>query len=276
MTITLKQFTITAFLVIFSSFVALAAQPPTAIDLRETVAGQLKSGKKQVIILPGRYQVTPDHGTCLTFKNLTNIDIVATGAEMVCTETSRALSFEHCHNVHLTGLTIDYDPLPFTEGRITGVAPDRSWAQIEVPEGYPAFAIAGAVEIFDPGTGELRRPTSVWPASVADLGYGSYLINKPDGYRYDPERDTEEPGDVVVVNHLSAHGTGGHAVEAFHCQGLKLEDVTLFASPGFGFLERDCKGTVYRHCQIDRRPLETDPCPARAAALPLAQCRRFS
>ena len=61
----------------------------------------------------GRYRVTPRHSRHLLFKNLADIEIVAQGVEMVCSQTLRAIDFEDCRNLRFQGLTIDYDPLPF-------------------------------------------------------------------------------------------------------------------------------------------------------------------
>ena len=49
-----------------------------------------------------------------------------------------------------------------------------------------------------------------------------------------------------------------HAVYINECANLMLEDVTLYASNCFGFLETNCDGNTYLRCKIDRRPPETD------------------
>lgn len=228
-------------------------------DLRGYLDAQLSAGKKRIVVMPGLYVVGPRQGVCLSFKNLTNVDIVADGVEMDCAETSRAVNFVNCRNVRLKGLTIDYGPLPYTEARITALAPDRSWTEIEVIRGYPGLTMVRGVEIYDPATGELRRETGSWDTNFDELGHGRYRIFKPKGYRYDAHWDTEQAGDILVANHRSFNGTGDHAVVADHCVGLKLEDVTLYASPAFGFLEYRCDGSTYLHCKVDRRPQSADP-----------------
>lgn len=243
----------------------LMLQPPAAhafavpLDLRGIIQSQLAAGKKRVVVPPLRYEVEPSNGVCLNFKNLTNVDILADGAEMDCAQTSRAINFENCRNVHLKGLTIDYDPLPFTEARISALAPDKSWMELEVIPGYPQFNSTAGLEIFDPATGTLRRETGSWRTNFDDLGHSGYRIYKPDGYRYDSHWDYEEIGDILVANCRSPRGSGDHAVVASHCGGLKLEDVTLYASPAFGFLEYRCDGSTYLRCKVDRRPESDEP-----------------
>ena len=51
-------------------------------DLQEFIDAELKAGKQRIVVPPGRYRVTPRQSVHLSFKNLTNIVIVATGVEM--------------------------------------------------------------------------------------------------------------------------------------------------------------------------------------------------
>ncbi len=105
----------------------------------------------------------------------------------------------------------------------------------------------------------LRRETGSWTTNIETLGGHRYRAHKPDGYRCDTNFDIEQVGDILVANQ-SLPGKGrDHAVVASQCDGLTLEDVTVYASPVFGFLELGCHGAVYRRCKIDRRPPETDP-----------------
>lgn len=234
---------------------SLAGAP---FDLQGFIDTQLKAGKKRIVVPPGRYRVAPKQSVHLSFRNLTNVVIVATGVEMICTETARAINFENCHDVRFKGMTIDYDPLPFTEGRITALAPDKSWVEFEIIEGYPDNQLEQRIEIYDPATGELRREMTGWEEGFAPLGNHRYRISKPKSYGYRENWDTEQVGDILVTNQRSAAGTGDHAIVAARCTSLRLEEVTLYAAPCFGFLEHLCNGSTYYRCKIDRRPLAED------------------
>ncbi len=231
----------------------------TPFDLQQFIDGALKAGQKRIVVPPGRYRVTPRQGVHLSFKDLTGVEIVATRVEMVCTETSRAINFENCRDVRFKGMTIDYDPLPFTEGRITALAPDKSWLEFQVIGGYPDNRLEQRIEIYDPETGELRREMTSWQPGFEPLGNHRYRLSKYKGYGYREKVDTEQVGDILVTNQRSSAGTSDHAIVATHCTGLRLENVTLYASPCFGFLEHRCDGTTYYRCRIDRRPLGEDP-----------------
>jgi hypothetical protein len=236
-----------------------AADTGRDFDLQGYIEGQLHAGNRSVVVPPGRYRVKPKAGWHLLFKDLSDVQVIADGVEMVCTETSRAMVFENCRNVRVKGITIDYDPLAFTEARITALPPDKSWVEFEIIPGYPEDLVAEKIEIFDPATTELRRTDAGWAQEVQPRGGHCYRVAKAVHYHYRPEWDTEQVGDILVAtNRFPAHA-GGHAIEASHCVGLKLEDVTLYTSPCFGFLEHACDGSTYLRCKIDRRPAADDP-----------------
>jgi Right handed beta helix region len=232
----------------------------TDFDLQGFIDGEIKAGKKQVVVPPGRYRVTPKGARHLVLKHLEDLEIIATGVEMVCTQTTQAISIEDCKNLQLKGLTIDYDPLPYTEGRITALAPDKSWVEFEIFPGYPINKLEERVEIYDPATGELRRGDAGWEQQFEPLGERRFRIAKRKGYRFNEKSDTEQVGDILVTNDaFTPGGNSGHAIVSSNCIGLKLEDITLYASNCFGFLEDRCDGSTYLRCKIDRRTPESDP-----------------
>jgi len=240
---------------------AVPASPAgRALDLQGFIDGRLKEGQRHIVVPPGCYRVKPSQGRHLYFKDLANVEIIADGVQMICTQTCRAMVFDRCRNVHVKGLTIDYDPLAYTEGRIVATPPDKSFVEFEIIAGYPENTLEPRkIEIYDPATGELRRTDASWADDFQLTGPHRYRIAKHQGYRYRPEWDTEQVGDVLVtINRFPAHA-GGHAVESSQCVGLKLEDITLYTSPCFGFVEHACDGSTYLHCKIDRRAAADDP-----------------
>ncbi|MFC1717823.1 right-handed parallel beta-helix repeat-containing protein, partial [Candidatus Poribacteria bacterium] len=83
-------------------------------------------------------------------------------------------------------------------------------------------------------------------------------VTKGENYRNSTFKP-EEVGDIIAIG--TAHAPGGsipHAVYTNQCVDLKLEDVTLYASNCFGFLEVNCDNTTYLRCKIDRRQPETE------------------
>jgi hypothetical protein len=236
-----------------------AALAERSEDLRALIAKEIAAGSKRIVIPDGRYRVEADRGSHLVFSGLKSVEIIAENVELVCTSTVRAVLFENCSDVTLRGLAIDYDPLPFTQGKIIAMAPDKSWIDFEIAQGYPDDELKGPFQIYDPATATLRRGDARWSEEIKPLGNRRHRISKAQGYRFDPAVDTQRIGDIVVSKNRFGKPGAPHAVELRGCKGVRLENVTVFASPSFGFLERHCDGTTYLRCTVDRRSPGDDP-----------------
>lgn len=228
-------------------------------DLRALIATELAAGNKRIIIPSGRYRVQADRGSHLVFSGLTDVEIIAENVELVCTSTVRAVWFEDCANVTLRGLTVDYDPLPFTQGRIVAMAPDKKWIEFEVAQGYPENELREPIQIYDPATRTLRRGDARCNDDIKALGNRRHRVSKARGYRFDSAEDSEQIGDIVLAKSREGMPGSPHVIELRGCKGMRLQDITLYASPSFGFLERDCDGSTYLGCVVDRRAPEDDP-----------------
>lgn len=238
---------------------AAACAATTSADLRTLIDAELAAGNKRIVIPPGRYRVQADSKGHLTFRNHSDVEIIAENVELVCTSTVRALFFENCTNVTLRGLAVDYDPLPFTQGKIIAMAPDKSWMDFEVARGYPENELQERIQIYDPAGGELRRGDASWDQKIEALGEHRYRVRKGGNYRFNPLNDTEQVGDILVTNNHFGKQASRHAIELQGCKRVRLEDITVFASPCFGFLEYDCDGSEYICCTVDRREQADDP-----------------
>lgn len=247
----------TLFLALAGPSVAALTGPGVAFDLQGYLDAALAAGSKTITVPPGRYRVTPRNRECLALHGLRNVSIVCDGVEMICTETTRALTISNCENVTVRGLGIDYDPLPYTQGRIVALSAEKSVHEVELAEGYPTSDTATTFkyEIFRPDTRRHRA--------------GEYGVSKLE--RLDPQhlrftrtgskaQDPEQVGDLIAVGSETAPGGSmPHAVYVAGSKGVRLEGVSVHASNCFAFLEQDCDGTTYYRCRVDRRPEATDP-----------------
>jgi len=166
-------------------------------DLQGSINEQIQAGRKRIVVPPGRYRVTPKDRQHLVLEGLSDTEITADGVEMICTATTRAMSISDCRNVRIRGFTIDHDPLPFAQGRIVDMAPDKSWLEFETIDGYrknPEMRI----EIFDGATDMLKTDTRFDCQPFEALGNRRYRVAKGEGYRLDPQTDQEEVGDILA------------------------------------------------------------------------------
>lgn len=231
-----------------------AAKPQTPMDLQEFIDDAVQAGRKQIVIPAGTYRVVPRNRQHLVLRDLENIEILAQGVEMICTQTTRALTLANCRNVTLRGLTVDYDPLPYTQGRIVRLSQDNTVHAIELFAGYPRGDQVQdfKYEIFKPDTRTLR--------------FGSYhdfrVVSKEADHirveRGGPYHG-EQVGDIIAIG--TSHAPDGqipHAIFTTQSKNVVLEGITLYASNCFGFFETECERTTYRQCRIARRPAQDD------------------
>jgi hypothetical protein len=226
---------------------SLFAEP---YDLQEYIDGQLAAGVLDITIPTGRYEVTPKDGFHLLFKNLKNVTINASGVEMVCTETTQAIGIQNCKNLTIRGLTVDYDPLPFTQGVIESISEDRKSHTIRIVEGFPRADQAAANK-----HGVYRSDGNLRFGNYYSFSVRSLAADLLEISGLNPNKDGgEQLGDVVVVG--AKYITGKfrpHAILTEYSENTVLQDITLYASPSFGFFEEHCKSTTYLRCVVDRR-----------------------
>jgi hypothetical protein len=230
------------------------------VDLLGFIQTQLDLGKKKVVVPPGRYRVAPKGKVHLRFSKLTAVEVVMRGVEMVCTQTTQAVEISDCTNFKISGLTIDYDPLPFTQARITALGPEKEWLEFEIIEGYPEDQLQMRIEIFDAKTGELKVGTRYDWQPFEKIGNRKYRVRRGEGYKFNQAAVSEEVGDLLVTNNSFAPGGEiPHTFGSSRNTGTVLEDVTVYGSNCMSFLEYNCDITTYLRCRLDRRSLEDDP-----------------
>jgi len=228
------------------------------LDLQGFIDKELAAGNKNIVIPEGTYRVKPKKTHHLYFENLNDITISAYGVEMICTETTRAITFVNCSNVTLKGLVIDYDPLCYTQGVISKLGPDKSYIEFKLDDNYPDNLIE-RIEIFDSKTHNLKRPTYYGWDKFEKIGNRHYRIGKGKGYKYSPDVDMEEIGDILVTNNdYTPNGNAPHAIYSDKCSNLLLKDIMLYSGNCFGYFETNGNKNTYIRCKIDRRPVETD------------------
>ncbi len=232
-------------------------------DLQSFVDEALARGDSTIVLPPGRHRVAPRGGVHLRLRGLRDVTIVAEGVEMVCTQTTRALEINDCHGLALAGLAIDYDPLPYTQGRIVKLSNDKRIHEIDVLDGYPDARSARTkkYQIFR-GDDNTLRWVDYYEPKVEALSSKRLRVTKT---QRDPSPE-EEVGDWVVIEASSGGAKSlPHAVVLQSCSEVRLERVTVYASNSFAFLENDCQQSSYLQCRVAKRGADEDPV-ARATA----------
>ena len=232
----------------------------TNIDPRALIREELAKGAKQIVIPPGTYRLDQKGASFVTLKGVKDVQIDCSGVTFIGLSTTTMLELIDCRNVRIKGLVIDYDPLPFTQGVIRSVSPDKTW-EVEIIEGYPTENIrenAGVdmrIQVYDPMTDELVNPLRYGQdARIAKAGQKIFRVSGG-GDR------AGRPGDIAVFNVLSVkQGMPWKqgAVLTSGCEGVVFEDVSVRSSAFMGFVSQGDTSSAYVRCVLDRCPPEKD------------------
>jgi cephalosporin-C deacetylase-like acetyl esterase len=242
----------------------MASQTLTAND--DPIAyirGELAAGRSAIKVPKARYRLVPGDGeTCyLELRGLSDVAIDFSGSELVGAVRTRMFSLQSCTNVTLRNVSIDYETLPFTQGRIEKVGEDGTW-DVRIIDGYPrpsakaAAAVGNAwpIQAYDGRTLELKNPMRFRDGiSLEKTGDDTYRISGGIDRRGDV-------GDIAVFScREEGRKTDSSAIMAVRCVNAALENVTVYATPhGPGFYDMLSERPVYRGCRLVPRPPETD------------------
>lgn len=214
-----------------------------AEDFRPAVAVALKQGEKRIVIPPGVYRLDPQAGGELwNLSNLKDVEIVADGVTLVGTKLMRAISLFRCSGVTLRGLTIDYDPLPFTQGTV--IADDPGFIDVKLHAGYPRKPYA-RIDVIDPKTRFRKKGMPFLWGTKAEMISEDVVRVKLEGIAR-----TAKIGDLVSLSTGQEVGAP-HAVSVEQCSAIHFRNVTVHSAPGMGILEADGEGgSSFIGCRI--------------------------
>ncbi len=140
----------------------------------------------------------------------------------------------------LKNLSIDCQPLPFTQGTIVDMDRERRmWWEVEIMEGYPMESLLTTVpdriQVFDPATLTLRKNLyTYWRgnfASVIRVGDRRFRFTKKD-FNAD---SNEQVGDYLTMTLESGAGTRPHSIVLYKSKKVHLENITIWSGNCFGF-----------------------------------------
>ncbi len=209
----------------------LHAQERPLSDFRQRVGAAIAAKATRVVIPPGVYRGVPeDNGAChLCWHGVSGLEIVADGVTLLCGKPTRALAFDHCADITLRGLTVDYDPLPFTQGDVAAVDAKAGWLDVKIHAGYPVEAYS-RIDICDRQTRYRKRGKPFMWDSKAEL--------RPDGVVRVTSRAAAEFAQVGDLASLGGFPPGviAHAVVFDDCDRITLDRVTVHASNCMGII----------------------------------------
>jgi hypothetical protein len=241
--------------------------PDTGADVRDGLQGLLTqagaSGPgSEVILDAGTYRIESQGvaSGALSLSNAEGVTLRGAGpaTRLVFTNPhSGGVYFHGCTRCTVRDLSIDWDPVPFTQGTVTAVAPEAGTFDLALAEGYPDLD-EGVFEelragdgswglIFDPTERHLR-------AGASDHAFLT-TWDRVEGRTWRIRlRESEAPklarmaaGDRFVL--LARVGPGG-AVCFVAGRECLVENVTIHAAPGLTMSLLACDAMTIRNCGI--------------------------
>lgn len=242
--------------------VAVASSFGEVTDPFAYVRSELAKGGRIVCVPKAKYVVEPVGAIYLALTNVSDAVIDFSGSEVVGKVATRLIQLVDCTNVTVKNLTVDFEPLPYTEGEILEVSGDGDWT-VRVFDGYPRpegrqLDSSGIfpVQVYGRKSSELVNP--------ARFGNGLQIVRAGDGlYHVSGGGDRRGTvGDICVWTVPRAdRPTEPYCLNVARVTRCTFENITLYSTCGMGFLESFACSNVWRKCSVDRRPPETDPIP---------------
>ncbi len=222
------------------SLADLGERPMTISTISTLIQDAVATNASEVVIPPGIYRGGSDF---IVLDNVSDLKIVADDVTMICERRVRAFELIKCKNITISGLTIDYDPLPFTQGDIIAVGND--YVDVKIHKGYDIETYS-RIDIIDKKT-RFRKRGSVFQwestAQVVDDGVVRVSNAKLPG--------VAEVGDMASMSGLIDQGAV-HTFVVNDCKGgIVLKNLTINTGPGFGIFETEGEGgTILDGCKI--------------------------
>jgi hypothetical protein len=213
------------------------------ISIQALIDTAIAHGRRSVEVPEGTYRLAER----LLLRDAHDLVLDGRGATFVFTERQSAgIGAENCHGVTLRNLTIDHDPVPFTQGEVTEIDPAGAWLDVAIDPGYDTtvetFQQNRAMHHFDATTLGFKHD-GAWmgPASVTSPRSGVFRAH----FR----NSVHSPWYHVETGDLFAFTAErpSHAIALVESWETRVEDVTVLSSPGTGVLEVGGGGAHLRY-----------------------------
>jgi parallel beta-helix repeat protein len=190
----------------------------------------------------------------IEISNADNLTIDGNGCEFIGHDYSSMFNFTGCNNIMITNLSIDWDPLPYTQGKVVQV--DTDFVDIEVlapftaKEGLHTEAIIG----YEPEKRRMaRRFTDHYQlgyektTEVTVPGVMRLFVGRKDRFA----GTMPEVGTYVIARHQVY---GYQSFELEKCKNVKLENINIYSNPGMGVTGDECRDISISHLRVMLRP----------------------
>ena len=222
-----------------------APESATTLDCQRLLNQAVAAHQTEVTFPPGVYRIksseAPGSTYHLTIKGASNLVIRGEGATLVFENPRQGgLLFERCHKLTVTGLTLDWAPLPFTQGRITAMSPSEPWYDVQVDAGYSddasLFDKSNEVFVYDPQTRHLKRGSwELFGVAITRERQGMLRLH------FKSVQSMHDSG--AAVGDLAVAGIRlKMGIRLMECTEITVDRVTIWTAPGIALQEANGEG----------------------------------
>lgn len=185
------------------------------------------------------------------------IDLVGTKTELLILDPHKGgIAVTRSTRIGVSGITLDYETPPFTQGIIRAVDPTTATFRVELLNGFPTpadrvlLAGAGYGTLHDAATGLFKRGVqstfAVSYASTADAaGLWTFTVDPAHRGRL---------SDIAVGDGFATGYRGDRNAIALHQSvDVTLEDLVIHAGPGAAVISNNSEATTLRRTVVDVR-----------------------
>ncbi|OXM14419.1 RICIN domain-containing protein [Paenibacillus herberti] len=224
---------------------------PTAIQM--LIDAAIASNASDVVIPPGTYF----NSVPTTFDNATDLTVIADDVLFIMIADVRAVNYSNATNLTIQGLSINYDPLAFTQGVVISIDQAALTMKVQLDQGYPVAAYHSRIIAYDSETRKPKEGTNVMFTSA--VTFDPLLTNVLDV--------TEISAGINVGDRVTLSSTPNTTSSIFVTNSAFSiwRNITLYNVYGVGYIENDgvC-GTI-----LDNFNVVPGPKPAGALVPPL-------
>lgn len=230
--------------------------------IQKAIDKAIEAGPGSVVQLQKRkYRISaPNLQPCLIIDQADELIIQGQGEDTELVVTNPKASVIHlmnCENVVIKSLAIDYNPLPFTQGRIVGVNAEEGTFDLDIEKGFSVLDEPWFVEkinygmIFDPSKPLLKTnaPDHIFIDSWQNIKGRSYRLKSTPGYK--SKVAYMDAGDrFVYLARLAVLG----CIHFSHCKDSGLENVQMYAGNSGAVVTVSSDKLFFKKFEVIRRP----------------------
>ncbi|MFC1694403.1 right-handed parallel beta-helix repeat-containing protein, partial [Candidatus Latescibacterota bacterium] len=202
----------------------------------------------ELVFSAGTYDFSGDTNPRLRLDGFTGLTIDGNGAEFIGHDLATLFRISNCNVLTFRNFTVDWNPLPFSAGKVIEVG--DTYFDLEVIEPHTAQARLRVEGIlgYDPE----KRRLATRGVDIYQTGFEKTTeVIRPGVMRVYVEKRLPEKGTWVNIRHqIYSYNTFTFS----KCANIILNDITIYACPGMGLYAHDSSNFTLTRFNVMIRP----------------------